>query len=153
MFYFTLLSSEVAWLHLHLGIPITNTIPPRLLETAPSTIPSLSLMSTSPTPSTQVDNSPSNMPVDPMEDLIALMTQQLYKKNVMMAQLQRQQSSPQVATTQMNMSCKIQCPPLSNVMGRPRQNHYYFNKLRLTSTRHTIQAPNIGLTQGQLPNT
>ena len=74
--YFTPFSSKAACLGLHLGLHITNAIPPRLPNISPSTILYFTLMSTPPTPSIQ-DSSPSKFPVDPMTALIALMTQQL----------------------------------------------------------------------------
>ena len=113
MFYLMKLSSEAAWLHLHLGILITNTIYTRIPETAPSTIMSFLSMSTLPTPSTQADNSPSNAPVDPTTELIALMTQKLQKNTAMNSQLQRQPYPPQVAPTQLNQYYKIQHPPFT----------------------------------------
>ena len=89
-----------------------------LPEILPSTIPSLSSMSTSPTPSTQ-DNSLSNAPVDPTSALIALMTQQPHKNASMMAQLQHQPSLPLVAPTHINTTYKIQRPPFNKWDGTP----------------------------------
>ena len=75
VFYFTPFYYEVGWLQLHPGLPITNTIYPRLPEIAPSKILSFSLVYKYLTPSTQEDNSPSNTPVDPTTALITLMAQ------------------------------------------------------------------------------
>ena len=48
---------------------------------------------------------------------------------------------------------KFRSPPFPNGMGRPRRNHSYLNKLRLTSLRHTMYVSKIELKRQQKSNT
>ena len=118
--YFNPFSTKATCIRLHPDQTITNMISARLTETSPSTIPSLSLMSTLPSPLTSPTNTLRlNSPANPTTALLALMHQMLQQNATTMTHFQEKYYSPSIPTTPIAPSYKIKCPPFPKWDGTP----------------------------------